>query len=322
MKQKIILVSAIALLLAFVAWMVRDLFTDKPEQGSNPYDYGMKSLRAADSVPAYTEALPLKPALAEATAIASGPDGKMYIAGKGGVEIREGAGRTLSRFSIPGNATCITRMTDGNLAIGMEDHVEIWSPAGVLIAAWPPADTASFITSVAALPSLIYVADAGRKIVWQYDQSGNILGKIGEKDPMRKIPGFVIPSPYFDVAISPAGDLWVANTGRHEFEKFAGDGSLLKSWGEASLSVEGFTGCCNPSHFTFLPDGSFVTSEKGVERVKVYTPDGIFQCLVAGPELFTEGARGLDLAVGPDGRIFVLDPSRHQIRVFLPNETN
>lgn len=322
MKQKIILILAIVLFLAIVAWMVGDLFTGNQEPQKNPFDYGMKTLREADSVPSYTEANPIKPVIPEISAIATDPSGKIYIAGKGGVEIRQSSGRLINRFTIPGNATCLTITSDGMLIIGMEDHVELWGPDGFLHASWEPADTSSLITSVAATPLLIYVADAGKKIVYQYDRYGKLLSRIGEKDPVRKIPGFIVPSPYFDVAINPAGDLWVANTGHHKLEKYGSDGSLLSSWGETSMAVEGFTGCCNPSNFTFLADGSFVTSEKGIERVKVYSPAGVYQSLVAGPESFDEGTRGLDLAAGLNGSILVLDPSRNLIRVFLPNEKN
>ena len=244
----------------------------------------------------------------------------MYIAGKGGVEIRDSIGRMLKHFTIPGYATCLALMPDGNLIIGMEDHIELWSPSGVAISSWQAVDTNSMITSIAVAKNMIFVADAGKKIVYQYDRYGKLQARIGEKDPIRKIPGFIIPSPYFDVCISPAGDLWVANTGRYRLEKYSLDGSLLSYWGKASFALEGFAGCCNPSNFTFLPDGSFVTSEKGIERVKVYSPDGKFVALVAGPEAFDEGTKGLDLAVGSNGRILVVDPSRNQIRVFLPKK--
>ncbi|HNY03583.1 MAG TPA: hypothetical protein PKG48_13380, partial [Bacteroidales bacterium] len=175
-------------------------------------------------------------------------------------------------------------------------------------------------TSVAAGGDFIYVADAGMKVVYQYDRKGTLLSKIGQKDPVRKIPGFIIPSPYFDVAVSPSGDLWVANTGRYRLEKYGADGALLTAWGEPSFAVEGFAGCCNPSHFAIMPDGSFVTAEKGIERVKIYSPSGVYQCLVAGPESFDEGTRGLDLAAGTGGVILVLDPERNQVRIFVPQD--
>ena len=319
MKKNILLIFAIILLIAIVAWMFRDLFYGNNESGKNPYDYGMKSIRGADTIPSYTEIAQLKPVLEEITSISNSPDGRIYVAGNGGAEIMDESGKMLKRFTINGNATCITCMPDGTIAIGVEDHVELRNPSGMLISVWQPADSNSVITSIAAKRNLIFVADAGKKIVYEYNLHGKLLAKIGEKDPQRKIPGFIIPSPYFDIGISPSGDLWVANTGRYKLEKYDEDGSLLFSWGISSMTLEGFAGCCNPTNFSFLPDGSFVTSEKGIERVKIYAPDGTFRALVAGPSAFDEGTRGLDLAAGKNGQILVLDPSRNQVRVFIPS---
>ena len=50
--------------------------------------------------------------------------------------------------------------------------------------------------------------------------------------------------------------------------------------------------------------------------LKIYNPDGKFRFLVAGPSAFTEGTKGLDLAVDSKGRIVVLDPERKQVRIF------
>jgi hypothetical protein len=173
------------------------------------------------------------------------------------------------------------------------------------------------LTSIAATSTDLFVADAGEKIVNHYDFKGRLINRIGEKDPQNNIPGFVVPSYYFDLGISPSGDLWVADPGRHIFRNFSYDGKLISSWGKASMGVEGFCGCCNPSHFAFLSDGSFVTSEKGIERIKIYTPDGTYKYLVATPESFEEGTRGLDLAVDSQDRILVLDPVKKKVRFFV-----
>jgi len=82
------------------------------------------------------------------------------------------------------------------------------------------------------------------------------------------------------------------------------------------MAMEGFCGCCNPSNFAFLHDSLFVTSEKAIERVKIYNPDGTFRCVVAAPGQFEEGTKGLDLAVDKQNRILVLDPVKKLIRVF------
>ena len=61
----------------------------------------------------------------------------------------------------------------------------------------------------------MFVADAGRRIVVRYDLEGNFVNEIGRKDEKRNIDGFVIPSPYFDIAVAKDGLLRVVNPGEH-----------------------------------------------------------------------------------------------------------
>ena len=82
------------------------------------------------------------------------------------------------------------------------------------------------------------------------------------------------------------------------------------------MDAGGFCGCCNPTHLALLPGGGFVTSEKGITRVKVNNDHGDHQSIVAGADVFNEGTTGLALAVNSDGRILVLDPVRGQVRTF------
>ena len=90
-----------------------------------------------------------------------------------------------------------------------------------------------------------------------------------------------------------------------------------------------FFGCCNPAHFAILPDGRFVTSEKGIPRIKVYSAQGQFECVVAGPEQLAVDSRQLsdprlaadkrvfDVAVDSRGRVLVLDPQARSVRVYV-----
>jgi len=171
----------------------------------------------------------------------------------------------------------------------------------------------------------IFVADAGSRIVLHYDTDGKLINRIGGKNKERNIPGFVIPSPYFDLAIAGDGLLRVVNPGRHRIEAYTFDGDLEFSWGKYSPDIEGFCGCCNPVNFAILEDGSFVTAEKGLVRVKVYDSQGNFKAVVAGPEqLIAAGggnaangsASGFDLAVDNKQQILILDIIRNVIRTF------
>jgi hypothetical protein len=200
---------------------------------------------------------------------------------------------------------------------------------GVETARWTvPADNA-ILTSVVMDKTDVFVADAVNKMVWRLDRAGNVVGKIGQKDPDRNIPGIVIPSAYFDIAAYPDGLLRVVNPGRHWIEAYTTGGDREWYWGTSGVSIEGFSGCCNPVALAVLPDGGFVTAEKGLVRVKVYDADGEFVGVVAGPEqLGWIGpmrvcktpeeckAKGFDIAVDNQGRIYILDTVRNIVRIF------
>jgi hypothetical protein len=104
--------------------------------------------------------------------------------------------------------------------------------------------------------------------------------------------------------------------GRHRICAFTDGGDLEITWGEPSFELEGFSGCCNPSHLAMLPDGRFVTSEKGIPRVKVYDVDGTFLTVVVGPDGLETEMEPCDVATDSRGRILVLDGGT--VRVFEP----
>ena len=87
------------------------------------------------------------------------------------------------------------------------------------------------------------------------------------------------------------------------------------------MGIEGFCGCCNPTHFIILEDDSFVTSEKGLPRVKMYNRIGELVSVVAPTDQFVESTVGLDLAVDSSQRIYVLDPMQRLVRIFEKKES-
>jgi len=127
-----------------------------------------------------------------------------------------------------------------------------------------------------------------------------------------------VPSPYFDLLVAPDGLLRIVDPGRHKITAFTEGGDLELSWGKPTLEIEGFGGCCNPSHIAMLEDGRFVTSEKGIARVKVHDAEGRFVTAVVGPAGLDTETGPCDVAVDSKGRILVLDPGRGVLRIFAP----
>jgi len=252
--------------------------------------------------------------------VSVGPDDRIYVSGDDSVLIFNEDRILHSSIPIVGQAYCLFVDKNHDLYLGMDDHVEVYDRMGQKKSSWDTLGEKAIITSITVSENNVFVADAGNHIVWKFDKSGKRLKRIGEKDKDRDIPGFIIPSPFFDVAMDPDGFLWVANTGRHSLENYTPDGDFRTSWGEFSMKIEGFSGCCNPSHFAILENGSFVTSEKGLVRVKVYNRIGNLVSVVATPDQFLRGTVGLDLAVDSSQRIYVLDPWQKLVRIFEKKE--
>lgn len=157
-------------------------------------------------------------------------------------------------------------------------------------------------------------------LIWVSDCAGRrVLRIAADGSPAAGLSGcdsFIIPSPWFPLSSGPDGLVWVANTGRHRLEAYGSDGRQVRTWGAQGMDVPRFCGCCNPAFVQVLPDGRFVTAEKGIPRVKLHAADGTFAELVAGPDAFHPDTVGL--AVAPDGRggLAVLDPHAGRIRLF------
>jgi len=317
MKQKLIIGFSLLLLIVVIGYMARDLFTGSSSPEKNPFDFGMEKIREADtSLICYREIMTFSPSLDEIHGIATDATGRIYVAGAGGIERFDPQGSLQKRFPMDDTLGCIAIGGEGIMAVGLTGEVALLDSLGGIMYRWKPNDDRSSITSVTLIEDEMFIADAGCRIAYRLSPSGKLLNLIGQEDSARGIPGLVIPSGYFDLAPGRDEEIWVVNPGRHLIEAFRMDGTMISSWGTSSMDVDGFCGCCNPTHIAILEDGSFVTSEKGIERIKLISQAGEFICLVAAPRQFDEGTKGIDLAVDPQQRILALDPVRKQVRIF------
>jgi len=262
--------------------------------------------------------------------IALDSQGSIYVAGDRAIRVFAQSGDLLNVIELTDAPRCLTVADDDKIYVGMTNYVEVYGQQGKRLASWDSLGERAVLTSIAVSKSDVLVADAGNRIVLHYDTTGRLINRIGAKDKDRNIPGFVIPSPYFDLAVGRDGLLRVVNPGLRRIEAYTFDGYLEFWWGKFSSAVEGFCGCCNPVNFAILEDESFVTCEKGLIRVKIYDAEGAFVGVVAGPEQLVEGgasrvsefgvgsqAGGFDVAVDAQGRIFVLDTINNVVRVFI-----
>lgn len=271
--------------------------------------------------------------LARPVAITVGPDDAVYVVGDQRLLEFASDGGFRRAVDLPAVPSCVAvAPAEGELPeqvlVGLGNRVAVLDRAGSVADTWQSFGEKARITAIAAGAEDVFLADAGNRIVHRVDRRGEIVGELGRRDPDRNIVGFVIPSPYFDLALAPDGLLRVVNPGVNRIEIYTPRGDLELYWGKASISIEGFCGCCNPANIAILPDSSVVTAEKGLPRVKVYEPTGDLRSVVAPPRFFADSSAShqdtrddvrmpvLDVAADSRGQVYVLEPGRQVIHVF------
>jgi hypothetical protein len=273
----------------------------------------------------YHETLSFPVTFREARALAVDDDCQIYVGGDRTVIRYAADGKKRAEIALQAEPRCLAVGAPDSakptyLYVGMEEHVEVYDPQGARVAVWPSCGPEAIFTSIAATKDQVWAADAGNRLVWRFDPAGKLLGSFGKPDPAHNRPGFMITSHYFDLAAASDGLVYVVNPRRMAVEGYSEIGEYLGAWGKGSPAVADFFGCCNPAQLAVLPDGRFVTAEKGLPRVKVYSIDGKFQTVVAGPAQLLDTP--VDLAADHNGRVLVLDGRPAKVRVFEKNSSD
>lgn len=302
----------------------KDFFSSRSDRSPvNPYAYEIDGFSEVDpELVRYREKSRIGISMPYPRAL-DWSNGLLYILYRDHLQAIDSSG--IERLKMPLADTAIalgvSPYGDHEIFIAFNNYIERYDRLGHSIQQWDTIPGNPYPTSLAFTEEAVYVADAGNRIIHQYAYDGTPIKVIEGKGRIEGNYGFIIPSPYFEVLVDPYGELWAVNSGLHQFENYTDNGSLRAFWGEPSFGIAGFTGCCNPVHAAVLPDGSFVTSEKGLTRIKIHKPSGEFDCVVAPPAAFAENSEGPDIAVDSMGRIYALDYEKLMIRVFEKKET-
>jgi hypothetical protein len=273
---------------------------------------------------AYQECCRFYARAASARALALDAEDRIYVGDDKGILRYSSSGEVDANFNSTAAPRCLAiggkeHRYPGRIYAGDEDHIALLDASGRQIASWTSLGDKASIASIAVAENSVFVADAGNRIVWNYDAGGKIVDRIGEADPARHVPGFMITGHFFDVAMGGDGLVYAVNPRALRIEGYTHQGDLETHWGKGSPAVEDFFGCCNPVHLAVMPDGRFVTAEKGIPRVKIYSREGKLQCVVAGPGQFSASTALMGLAVDSHQHVIVLVSSDHPIvEVFVP----
>jgi DNA-binding beta-propeller fold protein YncE len=111
------------------------------------------------------------------------------------------------------------------------------------------------------------------------------------------------------VAVDPAGQIYVADTGRNRILVFASSGALVKQLGRSGADLGAFT---QPMAVAFLSDGSFAVADWENSRLQLFD---------AGFEAVREwgvGFRPFGVAADAVGRIYAPDSERRRIVAYSP----
>ncbi|MCK3682970.1 hypothetical protein [Maribellus sp. YY47] len=318
MKNKGIVIFLIVLAVVIIAVMVGDWISKRPDKMEpNKFEFNVDAFKnVPEEMVLYKETKNFKVGFETPAGITISGD-TIYLVGDKNLKLIEPSGKLLLEIGFQDEPTTV-EVKDKMIFIGFQNHIQVLNMRGELQKEWSLAGENTFITAIAADQNNVFVADAGNRRIVRYSKDGELIGEFEGKASADDLHGFIIPSPYFDMDVTEYDELWVVNPGLHTLEQYTEDGNLREHWRASGAQTESFSGCCNPAYFCFLPDGSFVTSEKGLVRVKIYKPSGEFLGVVAPPTKFDDKLEGEapDVSVDKDGNVYALDLDRKLLRMF------
>jgi hypothetical protein len=303
MNKKVVTIFSVVIILAFIGYMIYD--SVKPAGSDITTGIKIEDESLPDVWEISNEFSVEEGAL---KAVTVSPEGNIYLGGDSFVSGFDKDLRLKWMLDTPAPVTSLSCSGDTIFASTM-DLILIISSSGVIRDEWGPFEDSAIITSVASNKSSVVFADAGNKMLFVLDKRGEVKKLIGQNDGQ-----FIIPSPYFDVALSPENVLFVANTGHRRVETRTMEGVLKGYFGEPGTAPGAFCGCCNPAHFAIIPDG-FVTAEKGINRIKILNKKGEFVEFVSSKNSFPPSVP-LDIASADGKTIYAANPADSKLYIF------
>ena len=302
MNKKLIPVLSVLVIVVFIGYIIFDV---TKTTGSEKVE--IKTAGKIDIPDAWTITTDYKVSEGTLEAVSASP-GKIYLGGDSFVSCYDSDLKLIWNLKTPAPVTSLSNSGDSIFA-STRDQILIINSTGKMLGDWGPFEDSSMITSVTANRKYVAFADAGTKMVFILDKGGEVKKMIGQGDKQ-----FVIPSPYFEVALDRDNNLFTANTGKHRVETRNINGDILSYFGAPGTEPGYFCGCCAPPHFILIPDG-FVTAEKGINRIKILNKKGEFVEFVNSHNNFIKSVP-LDLASVDGKTIYAAYPAESKLYVF------
>jgi hypothetical protein len=303
MNKKTLMILSVLIIIVFISYIIFD--TVKPADSVKNETKISESTEIPDAWKIATE---FKVNEGSLKAVTVDPSGKIYLGGDSFVSCYDKDLKPVWMVKTPAPVTALSNFSDTVYASTVEQILVI-SQAGRILNEWGPFEDSCIITSVSSNKKFVAFADAGNKMVFILDKGGEVKKIVGQ----NKVE-FVIPSPYFDLALDNDNNLFIANTGLHRIETRTIEGTLKSFFGEAGTAPGFFAGCCAPPHFALIPEG-FVTAEKGINRIKILNKKGEFVEFVNSKNKFVKSVP-LDLASADGETIYAANPADSKLYIF------
>lgn len=227
-------------------------------------------------------------------------------------------GELRKSWTLPRPARALTVAPTGRVYLALKNEIlQLDERTGKLESVCKLKEDA-LITALSFSGNDLYVSEGTQKSVSRVTAEGQLT-------PHSAWKGADFPVDYFRVEADARGSIFISNPARHRIERVDSAGKVTRI-GRKSRDLAGFGGCCNPVSFVVRSDGSVVTAEQGIARIKLFDADGDFQRVIAGPEQFPlqsqadrKGlclSRGFDLALLSETQVAVLDRTTGQVQSF------
>jgi hypothetical protein len=303
MNRKWATITIIILLLVFIGYMVFDVALRKETPQSSP-----SASEASGPADQWIVTKVFEPTEGQLNAVATSENGNIFLGGEPFVACYDSYFKPVWEYKTEMPVTALAA-SEINLYAAVQGTILVLNLKGEKVDEWGPFEENSMITSLSVNDKYVAFADAANKTVFVLDKKGIVKSLIGNSE----VP-FIIPSPYFDIALGADNIIYIANTGNRRIERRNIEGKLLDFFGEPGTDPDAFCGCCNPAHFALIP-GGFVTAEKGINRIKILSTDGKFIEFVSSVNDFIPPLP-LDIA-SPDGKvIYGANPADSKLYVF------
>jgi len=301
MNKKLTALLSLVIILAFIGYIIFDATKDPQinDSGESSWDTVYNEN--------WTPFREIQVTGGNLTSVAVSGNGTVFLGGDSFIKSLDSALTEIWNLNTESRITSVAVSGDTIFA-ATEETILLVSSSGKLITEWGPYEGNSIITSVSAGKSYLAVADAGNKRIFILKKNGEMNSMMGQSEEQ-----FVVPSPYFDVALSEE-KLFVANTGHRRIETWTTDGKKLSQFGEPGTAPGAFCGCCNPANFAVIPQG-FVTAEKGINRIKILDVNGNFVEFVSSQNDFIPSVP-LDVASADGETIYAANSVNNTLYLF------